>query len=213
MRTELCPRTAYEVVTGGPGDPGMTPTLLEQMFRLRYKVFHQQLGWEVSGEGGLERDEFDDLNPVYAIAVHRASHAVVGCVRLLPTTGPHMLRDVKAFQPALAGRRSPCSSRIWEISRLAGSSPVGPGSSTDTISRPAAAGFGPAPRALLAAVGAYAAGHGIEEFVTLSGLSVERRGNASGIPSTRLGLQRPTRIGTVLCTAYSVSAAALAALA
>ncbi|WP_344021017.1 acyl-homoserine-lactone synthase [Streptomyces luteireticuli] len=205
-------RTAYEVLTGRPGDPGMTPALLEQMFRLRYEVFHQRLGWEVSGEGGLERDRFDELDPVYVIARHRADHTVVGCVRLLPTTGPYMLRDVDAFQPALAGHPAPRSPRIWEISRLAGTSPNGPTTTADAISRPAEAGLGPIPRALLTAVGDYAAGHGIDRFVTLSGLRVERRANASGIPSTRLGMQRPTRIGTVLCTAYSVSATALAAL-
>jgi hypothetical protein len=59
----------YEVVTGQPGAPGMTSALLTQMFRLRYEVFYQQLAWEVDGTGDLERDEFDDLDPVYVLAV------------------------------------------------------------------------------------------------------------------------------------------------
>jgi acyl homoserine lactone synthase len=97
----------------------MTSALLTQMFRLRYEVFYRQLAWEVDGTGDLERDEFDDLDPVYVLAVRHRDNTVVGCLRLLPTTGPHMLRHVAAFQPALQGRPSPCSSRVWEISRLA----------------------------------------------------------------------------------------------
>jgi N-acyl-L-homoserine lactone synthetase len=207
----------YEVVIGRPGDPAVTSALLTKMFRLRYEVFHRQLGWDVDGSGGLERDEFDGLAPVYALAVSRLDDSVAGCLRLLPTLGPHMLGDVAAFQPALQGRRCPRSPRIWEISRLAvtpqtaaAPAPVpgggAPASPTGT------AGFGPIPRALLAAAGTFAQGHGIETFSVLSSIAVERKANASGIPSTRIG-DRPTRIGSVLCSTYCVPASALASLA
>ena len=198
----------------------MTSALLTQMFRLRYEVFYRQLAWEVDGTGDLERDEFDDLDPVYVLAVRHPDNTVVGCLRLLPTTGPHMLRHVAAFQPALQGRPSPCSSRVWEISRLA----VTPHTTatntatTNTVAMNTAAtntaadGFGPIPRALLAAAGTYAHGHEIDTFAVLSGVTVERKANASGIPTTRIG-DHPTRIGTILCTTYCLPAAALAALA
>jgi acyl homoserine lactone synthase len=213
----------------------MTSALLTQMFRLRYEVFYRQLAWEVDGTGDLERDEFDDLDPVYVLAVRHRDNTVVGCLRLLPTTGPHMLRHVAAFQPALQGRPSPCSSRVWEISRLAVTPHTATMSTTainttainttaisttatNTAAMNTAAtntavdGFGPIPRALLAAAGTYAHGHEIDTFAVLSGVTVERKANASGIPTTRIG-DHPTRIGTMLCTTYCVPAAALAALA
>jgi acyl homoserine lactone synthase len=192
----------------------MTPELLEQMFRLRYRIFHQQLSWEVDGTDGMERDTFDGLDPVYVIAIHRPSQAVVGCARLLPTTGPHMLRDIAAFQPALHGRPSTRSPHIWEISRLAIAPRAATPTPTDTPPpRPATAGFSPVPRAVLAAAGVYATAQGIRRFITLSSIAVERKANASGIPTTSLGARSPTRIGTVLCTAYSFPVTALTALA
>lgn len=207
--------TTLRIVIGRPGDPGLTAGLLTQMFRLRYEVFHRRLGWEVDGSGGIERDEFDGLDPVYGIALSGSDkplggpeNSVVGCVRLLPTMGPHMLRDVAAFRPALRGRSAPCGPRLWEISRLATApqEKVGPAFPPDTD------GLGPVARALLAAAGAYAQRHGIERFVALSSAVLERKANASGIPTTRIG-EGVTLIGTVPCTTYCVTATALTALA
>src|SRR3546814_13625445 len=42
---------------------------------------------------------------------------VVGTWRMLPTTGPYMLRDV--FPQLLDGLPPPCGPRIWEGSRFA----------------------------------------------------------------------------------------------
>lgn len=196
---------AYQVLTGRANAPGMTADLLERMFRLRYEIFHRQLGWDVDGRDGMERDMFDDLDPVYVIAVHRPSQAVVGCVRMLPTTGPHMLRDVPAFQPALDGRPVVRSPQVWEVSRLAVAPEVG-------ASQARQAGFRAVPRALLGAAGDHAIRQGVVRFVTLSSVLVQSMVNASGLPSTPIGAREPVRIGSVLCTAYSVPAAAVAAL-
>lgn len=114
-----------------------------------------------------------------------------------------MLRDVAAFQAALQGRPSPRSPHIWEISRLA----VKP----QRWAAQATAGFSPIPRALLGAAGIYARSHEIDTFTALSSAAVERKANASGIPTTRIG-DRPTRIGALLCTTYCLPASALAAL-
>lgn len=176
------------------------------MFRLRYEIFHRQLGWDVDGTDGLERDQFDDLNPVYVLAIRHPDDAVVGCLRLLPTTGPHMLRDVAAFRPALDGRPSPCSPWVWEISRLA----VAPNPAATANST--AGGFGLVPRALLAAAGAYAQRHEVHTFAVLSSVAIERKANSSHIPSIRIG-GFPTWIGSVRCTTYCVPTAAVAALA
>ncbi|MFX5321106.1 acyl-homoserine-lactone synthase, partial [Acinetobacter baumannii] len=61
-------------------------------------------------------DEFDALHPAYLI--QRAhDDCVQGCVRLLPSTGPTMLRDT--FSILLDGTSAPASSTIWESSRFA----------------------------------------------------------------------------------------------
>ncbi|MER7141876.1 MULTISPECIES: acyl-homoserine-lactone synthase [Streptomyces] len=193
------------VLAGRAGEPRLSPALLEDMFRLRYEVFHRRLGWAVDVDNGLERDEFDDLDPVYAIAVHRPSKAVVGCVRVLPTTGPNMLRDVTAFHAALQGRPAPCSPHIWEASRFAIDPRVRPAPRLDPR------GFQAVPRALLAAIGTYAAEHGVDQVVGLSGVTIEAKFHASGVPTTRIG-DAPCHIGSVLCTAYSFAVADLVAL-
>jgi acyl homoserine lactone synthase len=65
---------------------------LAEMHRLRYRVFKQRLGWDVQASGDMEVDEFDALGPCYLLQ-RSADGTIAGCVRLLPTTGPTMLRD------------------------------------------------------------------------------------------------------------------------
>ena len=66
---------------------------LAEMHRLRHRVFKERLAWEVQTSGDMEIDEFDALHPAYLI--QRASdNRVQGCVRLLPSIGPTMLRDI-----------------------------------------------------------------------------------------------------------------------
>lgn len=88
---------------------------LEELFRLRYRVFKERLGWDVECHNGMERDRFDDLDPVN-LALRGPTGFIEGCVRLLPTTGPNMLRDV--FPTLLDGEPAPCSPHIWESSRF-----------------------------------------------------------------------------------------------
>ncbi|MGY4447465.1 N-acyl-L-homoserine lactone synthetase [Bradyrhizobium sp. i1.3.1] len=65
---------------------------LAEIHRLRYRVFKQRLGWDVLVSGDMEVDEFDVLRPAHLL--HRATDGrIQGCVRLLPSTGPTMLRD------------------------------------------------------------------------------------------------------------------------
>jgi acyl homoserine lactone synthase len=90
--------------------------LLRQMHRLRYRVFKERMGWDVECQGDEERDRFDRLGPVY-ILVLDDDEDVAGSWRILPTTGPNMLRDV--FPQVLNGLPVPCAPTIWEISRFA----------------------------------------------------------------------------------------------
>lgn len=89
--------------------------LLEDMHRLRARVFHERLGWDVEVRDGLEIDLFDHLDPAHVIAVDDDGH-VVGCMRLLQTTGPHMLADV--FASILDGEPPIRSSTVWEATRF-----------------------------------------------------------------------------------------------
>ena len=90
-------------------------TLLNDMFRLRKRVFHDRLGWDVQIADGLETDLFDDLDPAHVVSVDDEGN-VVGCMRLLQTTGPHMLADV--FSSLLDGEPPLRSSTVWEATRF-----------------------------------------------------------------------------------------------
>lgn len=89
---------------------------LAETHRLRYRVFKQRLGWDVRVSGDMEVDEFDVLRPVHLL--HRSADGrIQGCVRLLPSIGPTMLRDT--FPILLDGQPAPRSNHVWESSRFA----------------------------------------------------------------------------------------------
>jgi acyl homoserine lactone synthase len=92
-------------------------TQLVEMHRLRKRVFWDRMGWEVRIAGDLEADDFDLLMPTYLLAIDDGSGRVVGCLRLLPTTGPNMLRDT--FPILLGGRPAISDKSIPESSRFA----------------------------------------------------------------------------------------------
>ncbi|WP_425416284.1 acyl-homoserine-lactone synthase [Oricola indica] len=92
------------------------PELIDQMFRMRAEVFSGRLGWDVSVTNGREIDRFDEEDPAYLLSVNERTGALQGAVRLLPTTGPNMLRDV--FSELVPGG-APESPLIWESSRFA----------------------------------------------------------------------------------------------
>lgn len=89
--------------------------LLDDMHRLRARVFRDRLGWDVTVRDGREEDDFDSLDPAHVVCLD-ADGDVVGCMRLLQTTGPHMLADV--FHALLDGDAPLRSSRIWEATRF-----------------------------------------------------------------------------------------------
>ena len=56
-----------EIVT--PDAYGVYEQELNQMFKLRHQIFKDRLRWDVPSDGGLERDQFDELNPTYVLAL------------------------------------------------------------------------------------------------------------------------------------------------
>lgn len=92
------------------------PKWMDEMHRLRARVFKDRLNWDVEVKDGRERDVFDDLDATYLLSVN-ATRSVKGTLRLLPTTGPNMLRDVfSALMPDGGTIESPT---IWESTRFA----------------------------------------------------------------------------------------------
>jgi N-acyl-L-homoserine lactone synthetase len=89
---------------------------LDGMFRLRKRIFCDQLGWDVKIQDGRERDEYDDLDPVYIVSLDERTREVRGSVRLMPTTGPHLMKDV--FGPWFEEPIILESATIWEVTRF-----------------------------------------------------------------------------------------------
>lgn len=90
------------------------PKLARTMFRDRADQFKTRLGWEVSVDAdGCERDEYDDLNPLYVIWEEPdGSHG--GSMRFLPTTGRTMVNE--HFGDLISGPIT--SPAIWECTRF-----------------------------------------------------------------------------------------------
>ena len=85
------------------------------MHRQRHHVFKARMGWDVNSRNGMERDVYDLLSPIYLLSTKEGN--VEGSWRLLPTTGPNMLRDI--FPELMEGQSLPADPRIWETSRFA----------------------------------------------------------------------------------------------
>ncbi|MEV0391295.1 acyl-homoserine-lactone synthase [Nonomuraea sp. NPDC050643] len=184
-------KCTQRIVVGRAGD--VPPWLLDGMFRLRHKVFFERLRWDVGSLHGRERDFFDDCDPVYVISYVEDRQEVTGCCRLLPTDGPYMLPDV--FSETLRGGEAPRDPAVWEMSRLA----TGP-----AWSRTVATGFGSLARALLWEAFRWVDRHG-DTVVAVSSVAVERSVHAMGVRTRRLGDGRATRVGALLCSAYTTS--------
>ncbi|WP_298935299.1 acyl-homoserine-lactone synthase [uncultured Ruegeria sp.] len=91
------------------------PALAEGMFQDRADQFKTRLGWDVNvNEKGEERDQYDDLNPLYVIWEEPdGSHG--GSMRVLPTTGPVMVNEIFGHLTGGSPIRSPL---IWEVTRF-----------------------------------------------------------------------------------------------
>lgn len=90
------------------------PKLARTMYQDRADQFKTRLGWEVSVDAnGHERDDYDDLNPLYVIWEEPdGSHG--GSMRFLPTTGRTMVNE--HFADILSGPIT--SPFIWECTRF-----------------------------------------------------------------------------------------------
>jgi len=92
------------------------PHLMDQMFQMRARVFHDRLRWNVRVVDGRERDKYDDESPVYVIYTDDRMREVKGSLRLLPTTGPTLLADI--FSDTLPAGVHLSAPTIWECTRF-----------------------------------------------------------------------------------------------
>jgi len=136
--------------------------LLSQMHRQRYRVFKEQLGWDVESVNGEERDEFDRSDTAYLVATDDAGH-VKGSWRLLSTSKPYMASTV--FKPLFDGHQPPASHNVWECSRFA----VDPAGRQMTD-----AGVDATTVDLFVAIIEFAVTYGVNEIVTVEDIVLAR---------------------------------------
>ena len=148
------------------------------MHRLRGRVFKERLDWDVSFTDGLEIDQYDTFNPTYLLALEQSD--VVGCVRLLPTTGHNMLADT--FPVLLDGNAAPKATRIWESSRFC--------VDTKRVAATAENGLRNATFLLFAAMIEWGQQRDLQAIVTVTDLRMERILRRAGWHLDRLGTPR-----------------------
>lgn len=161
--------------------------LAMRMHRLRGRVFKERLDWDVSVAGGLEIDQYDALKPTYLLALERRN--VVGCVRLLPTTGRNMLADT--FPVLLDGHAAPRAAKIWESSRFC--------VDTKNVAATAENGLREATYLLFAAMIEWAQERNLHAIATATDLRMERILRRAGWHLDRLGT--PRQIGATKAVA------------
>jgi len=166
------------------------------MHRLRYEVFAKRLGWDVSTENGMERDQFDEIEQAAFVLAKSPEGCVDACSRILPTTGPYMLRDV--FPELLQGQPAPMSDDCWELSRFAvATDRTGTGN----------ASFGPISRAMMVESASFAMERGINRYVTVTTPIMERMLKHQGLHIHRLG--PPIRMGVATGVACMIEVDAI----
>jgi acyl homoserine lactone synthase len=161
---------------------------IAEMHRLRYRVFKGRLDWDVTVSGDMEIDEYDALGPIYLLHRNHAGR-VEGCVRLLPTTGPTMLRD--SFPALLGAEPAPFRATVWESSRFC--------IDVDAAAPKAELGLSCATFELFAGMCEFGLARGLTEIVTVTDVFVERIVKRIGIPWRRIS--QPNRIGNSLAVA------------
>lgn len=89
---------------------------LDSMHRDRKQVFVDKLKWNIPVVDGIyEKDQFDSEEAVYIVAAdpHTGQHHA--SLRMMPSMGAHMLRDVF---PSLCEDGVPTGPDIWEMTRI-----------------------------------------------------------------------------------------------
>jgi acyl homoserine lactone synthase len=161
------------------------PKEIDAMFRNRAETFSDRLGWEVVVKDGRERDGFDDANALYLVSVDPDTEEYWGSLRLLPTTGPNMLRDV--FPQLLDGGYIE-SATIWESSRICAAAAPGQPERSKSVNYVLSE--------LILGIGEVAVAAGLTQVVSVFDARIFRVLKAAGCNPQIIGT--PQRIGGVM---------------
>ena len=164
------------------------PKEMDAMFRNRAEAFSNRLGWDVVVKDGYERDFFDDANPLYLVSVDPDTEEYRGSLKLLPTTGPNMLRDV--FPQLLDGEYIE-SATIWESSRICGAAGARQPERSRRINY--------ALTELILGIGEVAVAAGLTQIASVFDARIFRVLKAAGCNPQVIGT--PQRIGDIMCYA------------
>ena len=167
------------------------PAAVDDMFRLRKRVFHDFLKWDVQTEGDWEIDNYDQANPLYVLSYAPDTGRLRGALRLLPTLGPNMLDDT--FPILLGDNPEIRSASVWESSRFC----IEPEISQDRASNQVTV----AAAELMCGVGELGLASGISHIVTVTDVFLERMFRRMGCPGERIA--EPHRIGSVFAVAVA----------
>ncbi|WEZ83303.1 acyl-homoserine-lactone synthase [Rhizobium sp. 32-5/1] len=167
------------------------PQEMDAMFRLRKRVFHDLLKWDVSVRGAWEIDDYDDANPLYVLSYDDETGRLRGSLRLLPTLGPNMLDDT--FPILLGDNPQIRSASVWESSRFC----IDPEISQDRASNQVTI----AAAELMCGVGELGLASSLSHIVTVTDVFLERMFRRMGCPGERIG--EPQRIGSVQAVAVA----------
>ena len=188
----------------------MHPDQYDALAAYRYRVFVERLGWELATAPGHEQDQFDHGDTVHIVASNEAG-GIVGCGRLLPTTGEYLLASV--FPELFNGLPIPRDEKVWELSRFAamelegGADGTGHAATGSTKSRTFLA-----ERVLLEAL-RFCATRGVTQLLAVSTLPVERLLKRAGVDVVRLGPPMAYGGQQVLAFVIGVHARSIEALA
>ena len=174
--------------------------LMMGMHRLRGRVFKERLDWDVSVSNGLEIDQYDAFKPTYLLALEQSE--LVGCVRLLPTTGRNMLADM--FPVLLDGHAAPKATRIWESSRFC--------VDTKSVAATAENGLREATFLLFAAMIEWGQERDLQAIATVTDLRMERILRRAGWHLDRLGTPRQIGVTKAVAGLLPVTNGALGAI-
>lgn len=167
------------------------PQAVDEMFRLRKRVFHDFLKWDVQTDGAWEIDNYDKANPLYVLSYAPDTGRLRGSLRLLPTLGPNMLDDT--FPILLGNNPEIRSASVWESSRFC----IEPDISQDRASNQVTV----AAAELMCGVGELGLASGISHIVTVTDVFLERMFRRMGCPGERIA--EPHRIGSVFAVAVA----------
>ena len=169
-------------------------SLLDEMYRLRAKIFVQRLGWSVQSNKGFEVDEFDLPQTRYILVLFQGR--VVGCARFLDFDGPTMVGS--HFSSLVDHPIASLTHEAIESSRFC--------VDTEALRKQGEGLSAQATALLISAMIGWAALHQYQTIVTVTDVAIERLLRRLDVPFARLG--QPQNIETTRAVAGCVDVAA-----